>query len=75
MRKANNDVVEGIRRTGAYLKDHKIMISRKCRNTIREFGLYAWDEKQNNDKPIKEHDHAMDAVRYLAYTILRLLGW
>lgn len=75
VRKAKNDVVEGIRRTGAYLKDHKIMISRSCTNTIREFGLYAWDEKSNNDKPIKEHDHAMDAVRYLVYTILRLLGW
>lgn len=76
VRKANNDVVEGIRRTGALLKDHKILVNKsRCPNTVKEFGLYTWDEKCNNDRPIKEHDHAMDALRYMAYTILRPLGW
>lgn len=75
-RKANNDVVEGIRRTGALIKNHKIYINRTmCPNTAKEFGLYSWDENKNEDKPIKEHDHGMDAMRYLAYTILRPMGW
>lgn len=75
VRKANNDVLEGIRRTAALLKSHKILIANNCYNTIREFGLYSWDDKSGSDKPIKEDDHAMDAMRYMAYTILRPLGW
>lgn len=75
VRKANNDVLEGIRRTAALLKSHKMLISNNCQDTIREFGLYSWDDKSGSDKPIKEDDHAMDAMRYMAYTILRPLGW
>lgn len=75
VRRANNDVVEGIRRTGVYLKDGKIKVNRRCKNAIDEFGMYVWDEKSNTDRPIKENDHAMDSIRYFAYTILRNLGW
>ena len=38
-----------------------------------EFGSYIWDEKaaqRGEDRPVKENDHAMDAVRYFVYTIL-----
>ena len=41
--------------------------------TIKEFATYAWDPKASEkglDKPIKENDHCMDAVRYFVYTIL-----
>ena len=44
-----------------------------CINTIMEFGSYIWDEKaaqRGEDRPVKENDHAMDAVRYFVYTIL-----
>lgn len=75
VRKANNDVVEGIRRTGALIKAKHILIHNRCEHTKKEFGLYSWDEKADSDKPIKRDDHAMDAMRYLAYTILRPLGW
>ena len=34
--------------------------------------MYKWDEKSTDkDKVIKENDHAMDDIRYFAYTILR----
>jgi PBSX family phage terminase large subunit len=75
VRKANNDVVEGIRRTGALIKAGRILINNRCEATKKEFGLYSWDEKSDSDKPIKKDDHAMDAMRYLAYTILRPMGW
>ncbi|MSS96156.1 PBSX family phage terminase large subunit, partial [Eubacterium sp. BL-380-WT-2B] len=42
--------------------------------TIKEFSSYTWDEKavdRGEDKPVKEYDHAMDAVRYFCYTIIR----
>lgn len=71
--KANNDVEDGIRLVGTMLNQGKIAFSDSCVNTIKEFGSYIWDEKASEhgeDRPVKEHDHAMDAVRYFVYTIL-----
>ena len=45
-----------------------------CKNTIKEFGAYIWDRKASEngeDKPVKKFDHAMDAVRYFCYTVIR----
>ena len=71
VRKAVNDVVPGIATTARYLQDGTIKIHRDCKDEIREFGLYRWDEKSNEDRPIKENDHAMDETRYFVMTILR----
>ena len=68
---ANNDVKDGIRRTAVYLKDGNIKIHRSCANSIREFGLYRWDEKASEDKVIKENDHAMDDIRYFCNTVMK----
>lgn len=57
--KANNDVLDGIRRTSVFLKGGNIKIHRSCVNSIAEFGLYSWDEKSTTDKVIKEHDHCV----------------
>ena len=70
-RDANNDVLNGIRLTQSLLGNEIIKFSPLCKNTIKEFKSYSWDEKANEDKPIKEGDHAMDAVRYFCYTVLR----
>lgn len=35
-----------------------------------EFGLYRWDEK-TEDAVVKDNDHAMDDIRYFAYTVMR----
>lgn len=71
VRKAKNDVLNGIMTTARYLQDGTIKVHRSCKDAIREFGLYSWDDKTTEDKPIKENDHAMDDIRYFAYTILR----
>lgn len=71
VREAKNDVLDGIRLTYRMLKNGQIKIHRDCKDAIREFGLYRWDEKSTTDKPIKENDHAMDDIRYFANTILR----
>jgi phage terminase, large subunit, PBSX family len=68
--KANNDVLNGIRLTANLLKSGKILIHRECRDTIREFALYRWDEKSPEDRVIKENDHAMDDIRYFCNTVL-----
>lgn len=71
VQKANNDVIDGIRRTSVYLKEGKVLIHRNCADAIREFGLYRWDDKSTEDKVIKENDHAMDEIRYFCNTVLK----
>lgn len=68
---ANNDVLPGIQDTATCLQESQglIKISRKCEKTINEFGSYVWDDKEDSDRPVKENDHAMDALRYFVYTM------
>ena len=65
---ADNDVLDGIRHTAQCISDGTIRICKSCENTIKEFGLYSWDEDATEDRPVKENDHAMDAVRYFVQT-------
>lgn len=71
IRKANNDVLDGIRKTAVYLKNGNIKIHRSCVDSIAEFGLYRWNDKATSDTIVKENDHAMDDIRYFCNTILR----
>ncbi len=71
VRKARNDVLNGIRTTMNFLDKNKLFFCENCRDTIREFGLYRWDERSLKDAVIKENDHAMDDIRYFCYTVLR----
>lgn len=69
--KADNDVVSGIRRVSTALKQNKLMFHESCRDIIREFSLYRWNEKSGADVPIKENDHAMDDMRYFVSAMLK----
>lgn len=71
VRKAKNDVLPGIRLTATMLRAGVIKVGAGCKDAIREFGLYRWDEKGEVDKPIKENDHAMDDIRYFCNTVMR----
>lgn len=71
--KANNDVLDGIRLVGMLLNLQKIVFASSCKETIKEFASYIWDEKaleRGEDKPVKQFDHCCDAVRYLCSTII-----
>lgn len=68
---AKNSVVDGIRETANALKCGKIKICRNCVSTVKEFGLYRWQDNGTRDVPVKENDHAMDDVRYFVTTILK----
>lgn len=68
---ANNAVLDGIRLTGSLLLAGRILFDASCENTFDEFGSYCWDEKSQTDAVVKESDHAMDMIRYFAYTIMR----
>lgn len=71
VRKANNEVLPGIMVVSRLLRAGKLVIHESCVDTIREFGLYRWDEKKSTDTVVKENDHAMDDIRYFCNTVLR----
>ena len=71
-RKADNNVSIGISDVCTMLQDGNIAFMPCCENTIKEFGAYFWDENaadRGEDTPLKDNDHAMDAVRYFARTM------
>ena len=66
--KANNDVEDGIRETASAMKRGLIKISTCMHEWRREVEGYVWDDKVEEDKPVKENDHLMDATRYFVKT-------
>lgn len=72
VRKADNTVLDGIRRTSTLIENNKIFICSCCKDIIREFSLYCWDSSGNRDKDtvIKENDHAMDDMRYFVNGVM-----
>ncbi|MBQ6907694.1 MAG: PBSX family phage terminase large subunit [Clostridia bacterium] len=71
VKKARNDVLDGIRFTAGLLSEDRIKIHPVCKSIIAEFTSYRWDSESDTDRPIKQNDHAMDDLRYFCYTILK----
>ena len=67
---AVNTVIDGIRNVTSMLNSKRLFIHSSCKDSIKEFKLYSWDDKAQEDKVIKENDHAMDDIRYFVNTIL-----
>lgn len=62
--KANNDVRYGIGLVTTALADG-LTVDPSCVNLISEFESYRYpDNREQDDRPVKESDHAMDALRY-----------
>ena len=64
---ADNNVLDGIRKTATLLQRRAIQISTACPALLEEFGAYSWDEKaalSGVERPIKQNDHSLDALRY-----------
>ena len=71
VQKADNDVLSGIRLTSDALKEGRIVICEGCGDCIREMDEYVWDLSSGaKDRVKKEHDHAMDDMRYFVSTVL-----
>ena len=71
VRKAKNEVLPGIRLVATLLKADILKISPQCRDAIREFRLYRWEDQEGKDGVVKENDHAMDDIRYFCASVLR----
>ena len=67
IRRADNAVLEGIQLVASAIDAEALMVHPRCRHLIDELQGYAWDPKaqeRGEDKPVKQNDHACDALRY-----------
>lgn len=68
---ASNEVLPGIALVHEYLKSGRLQIFRHLKHTIDELNTYYWEmDRSDNllDRPRKENDHLMDALRYALFT-------
>ena len=71
VQEVSKDVEYGITCVQSLFKRNKIKIHSSCVNLIQELETYAYPEKKpfhnEPEQPIKENDHACDALRYALY--------
>ncbi len=68
---AKNEVIDGIRLVSHYMNQGSLKITKQCPNVISEMQSYVWDTKasiRGVEQPLKQNDHALDALRYAIYT-------
>jgi PBSX family phage terminase large subunit len=67
--KNKDSVVNGIQQVRELLKQNKLKIHQRCVNLIAEFEMYAYPDQKAGlnlkEIPVKENDHALDALRYV----------
>ena len=63
-KKGAGSVLDGIH----LVQDYQIFVDPKSHNLLRELKMYVWDDKQV-EKPVKEWDDALDALRYAIMTL------
>jgi hypothetical protein len=63
---AANDVTPGIQHVAAHADS--LLVARRCQNVRNEFNQYQYRDAGDGDRPLKQHDHAMDSLRYSLFT-------
>lgn len=62
------DVMDSIRKIQTMLAEGRLLFSKDCEHSIKQFQACVWDARAQQmgiDKPLKpQEDHAMDATRY-----------
>ena len=68
----NKAVEDGISHVSSLLAEEELFIHKSCKNLIKEFYSYSWDEKKSQasgkDVVIKLSDDVQDALRYCLLT-------
>ena len=68
---ADNAVLAGINRVNEFFRNDRLQITKNCVKLLDEIGGYKWQrqrpgiDKNEPDAPVKHHDHACDALRYI----------
>ena len=77
-RRASKEVIQGIQKVKARLQEQpngkpRLIIHPRCVNLIKELGMYRWAKQPQGgnvkEEPVKENDHACDALRYMVMEI------
>lgn len=67
--KGQGSVASGINKVRELFKQNRLMIHRDCVNLISELETYRYPDKKegknDDENPVKENDHALDALRYV----------
>jgi PBSX family phage terminase large subunit len=75
--KGPGSVKNGIQMIREMLIRGDLLINKRCVNLIAEFEMYSYDdeniERNEQENPIKAHDHALDALRYLVSSLLPIV--
>lgn len=70
--KGQDSIINGINKVREMFKQGRIKIHESCKNLIWELETYSYGERKANhnetEVPIKENDHAVDALRYALMT-------
>lgn len=64
---AANAVGDGLRKVAMLISQDRLRVHTSCKGLLAELPGYVWDPKateKGEDKPLKEADHSMDAMRY-----------
>ncbi len=66
---ADNDVLTGIRAVSSLIETDNFRVAPQCVNLQSEFASYQWEQDRDgkpkeNERPLKQGDHVMDALRY-----------
>jgi PBSX family phage terminase large subunit len=71
-REVSKDIVAGVDHVRELFKQGRIHIHPDCKNIIYELETYRYPDKKpdknEEEKPVKDNDHALDALRYALYT-------
>ncbi len=69
--KGKDSIKNGISKVRELLKANRLHVHQRCVNTIWEFETYAYpdskDGKNENEIPIDDNNHMMDAIRYVIF--------
>lgn len=67
--KGNDSIKSGISKIRELLLQRRIRVHRSCVNLIWEFETYHYPKAKegmnDSEVPVKENDHALDALRYI----------
>lgn len=83
VKEGDNAITEGIREVALKLKVKgngrpSLFVVKDCVNLINEFGLYRYPDgkvdRNEDEKPLKFFDHALDALRYGVMNFKRKVG-
>lgn len=68
--KAKKDVLPGIVYVQTLLETGRLLVSPHCTKTLTALDQYQWDTRETltKEKPLHEHSHIPDAIRYALYT-------